>query len=99
MKKPNPKTMAVDVINLAIRGAVTIDKIRMIAVERKFNRQKRKAQLQMLHEACLDMEAALIAQDIIADRIAAGVYNDGKYDPEADFRLEVAFAKIAVRNR
>lgn len=99
MKKPNPKAAAVNVINLTLRGATNIDKIRMIVVERKFNRQKKTDQLQKMHEAINDLEAAFIAQDIVAQRLVDGVYADGTVDPEADLRLEIAFAKIVIRNR
>lgn len=99
MTKPNPKDVVVNVVNTVIRGYIHIDKIRMILAERQYDRKKRAAAMQNLHDNVLDLQAAMNARKLIQDRCDAGMYRG--YDEttiHADYLMELAFAKIAIRN-
>lgn len=97
MKKPS-KDIAVNAINSVIRGYTKIDKIRMILAERTHDRKKADAALQQMHSNVLDLQAAMNAQQLIQDRVDAGFYHGRQDEATADYLMELAFAKIAIRN-
>lgn len=95
MKKPNISAVAVNLINLAIRGAVRLDIPRMIHLERKHAEQLKK---DAVDKAVLEELTQLYALANMREHIDA----HGEYESDeamwSAYQEELAFARIVIRN-
>ena len=100
MKKPNPKALAINSLNAAIRGYTKLTYIPMMIAESQHRREQGRKAIEKTFEDALDLQAQMNALRLLEERGVAGVYR-GRSDQEIfeEFLILRAFEQIAIRNQ